>query len=637
VDFGIAKATWQASRTRPGVVKGKYAYMSPEQVEGRSLDARSDIYSVGICAYELMTGLPLYRRDNVTEAMKEIRDGKPVHPEHHRPDIPMELLAVLKRALETSKDARYPSAASMQLDLERYLKAATGLATPQLLGDFLRSEAPRTNEGEILEEPKLEGAPQPEEPPSAPARSRAVAGVAVKGGTAPLSSIKQTVTPAYQSLPALGAGSNPAAPAVGSTSTDSGSAPSNSRNPDAVSSSTEDLTTPGRPLRAAERARTSSSSARIAKPTPAVVGFGDAADDDLTRRDARLQDPPSTSGEHPTTRSPKLTPPSGERPVPGDDKSTSPGERAAKSGQHERAARSGQHPARSGPFPGNPLGDHREVSDQRRAVPGSELTAMLSNPPLQAAPKRRWPFALIALLVLGGGAAAGYRFVLPGLLGGPRPPSDPHPSRATAGADLGTPLDLKPVGDAGEAGSPDAASRLITTSLPVQTSATLGVNTRPSGAKVFIDGEALEMLTPVRMQPITAGPHHVIIERVGYQPREVDVALRPGEHRVLDFELLEERTLDPAGGTTTTPPSTAKKKTTPTPRSTGSGFLTAKTVPWSRAYDGTRLLGETPLVDVPLIEGTHVITFVNPDHPPVKRRITVRVGEQTRLSFSLDE
>src|SRR5262245_18293462 len=55
VDFGIAKAAWQAGRTRPGVVKGKFAYMSPEQVEGRRLDGRSDVFSAGICLYELIT------------------------------------------------------------------------------------------------------------------------------------------------------------------------------------------------------------------------------------------------------------------------------------------------------------------------------------------------------------------------------------------------------------------------------------------------------------------------------------------------------------------------------------------------------------------------------------------------------
>src|SRR5438067_12165066 len=94
VDFGIAKAQFAAGRTRPGVVKGKYAYMSPEQVEGRSLDGRSDVFSAGICLYELITGLPLVRRDDIVASMREIRDGKPIVPDKHRSDVPDGLVSI---------------------------------------------------------------------------------------------------------------------------------------------------------------------------------------------------------------------------------------------------------------------------------------------------------------------------------------------------------------------------------------------------------------------------------------------------------------------------------------------------------------------------------------------------------------
>ena len=635
VDFGIAKATWQASRTRPGVVKGKYAYMSPEQVEGRSLDARSDVFSAGICMYELMTGMPLFRRDNVTEAMKEIRDGKPIHPEHHRADIPPELLAILKKSLETSRDQRYATAAAMQLELERYLKSAAGMATPVLIGEFLRREAPAVSQGELLVE-GADGEPvsvPKSQKPTEPPPPRMASGIAVKGGTAPISSLKQTVTPAYDTPPV-----GPLGNVIPS----------------------DDLTTPGKLVRSVGA-------------TPGV-GFADVADDDLTRRDDRAPDGGTPSGEHATTRSAKITPPSGERPVSGERRSSdkivalgAEQPRTSKSDQHERpgsgqherqTGKSGQHERsgqRSGPFPGSPLGSYpQDPSEPSRPVLPSDVTAMMPNPPgverPPTAPRGR-PLLWLSLVAIGiaGGFFAVQRFA-PGLYGhtqhGTPDLRRPTPTTTTDRDPIKIVTPPAPTDMLAGAATPDAATapKMVTTALPVQTSATIAIYTRPTGAKVFIDGDVLDALTPVRMQPVTAGPHHVVIERVGCQPRELDVSLKVGEHRVLDFELPEERSLQPGTAPTPTPTPPTKKHGSSSsssskdpPRSAGNGFLTAKTVPWSRAYDGARLLGETPVVNVPLSEGPHTITFVNPDLPSVKKKIVVRVGEETKLNFPLQE
>ena len=573
VDFGIAKATWQASRTRPGVVKGKYAYMSPEQVEGRPLDARSDIFSVGICMYELMTGMPLYRRDNVTEAMKEIRDGKPIHPEHHRSGIPPELTAVLKRALETSRDTRYASAAAMQLDLERYLKAATELATPQLLGDFVRRESPAGPPGELLgdsnDTPESE---RPGEPLG-------------KGGTAQMSSLKQSVTPAYENVPILG---NSGASRLGSASSEGAG---------------EDLTTPGKPQRTGTSA--------------APRTFASEDDNDLTRRDDRPPEAPMRSGEQATVRSPKVDLSLEATEISRPERSVSD----RRSGNAPAQPRSGQHEpvhvqgSRSALFPSGtvgPLGGG--ISREHSSSPpllSSEPTSALHNPP---PPRRRWLTWAIPLgLVLLAAFAMWVR---------PHDQARPHENSIVVHDDESVHI------DAGmDPRKLDAGVQVVTTELPVQTSAMLGLNTRPSGAKVFIDGEPLEMLTPVRTLPVTAGPHHIVIERTGYQPREVDISLHAGEHRVLEFELPEEHSLQATRG----------KKTAFAPHPHGSGFLTVKTVPSSRAFDGSELLGETPLVNVPLSEGAHTITFMGEGGKVVKKKIIVRVGEESRLSFSLSE
>jgi eukaryotic-like serine/threonine-protein kinase len=124
VDFGIAKAAFAAGRTAPGVFKGKYAYMSPEQVDGLPLDGRSDLFSAGVCLYELLTGKPLFRRDDITEAMREIRALQmAIEPERHRRDLPSGLAAIVRRALARSPEDRYPDAASMKLELERFAAA----------------------------------------------------------------------------------------------------------------------------------------------------------------------------------------------------------------------------------------------------------------------------------------------------------------------------------------------------------------------------------------------------------------------------------------------------------------------------------------------------------------------------------
>src|SRR5690606_9975869 len=65
--FGIAKATTHASRTEGGVVKGKLSYLAPEQCLGKAIDARADVFALGICLYETLTGTPLYHEDNEYE------------------------------------------------------------------------------------------------------------------------------------------------------------------------------------------------------------------------------------------------------------------------------------------------------------------------------------------------------------------------------------------------------------------------------------------------------------------------------------------------------------------------------------------------------------------------------------------
>ncbi len=142
VDFGIAKATHQAEQTRPGVVKGKFAYMSPEQTVGKSLDGRSDVFSLGLVLWELLAGRVAVSREDPVEAMKVIRDGRLPAIETIRRDVPAALAAAVGRALSRDREDR-PTAAQLGLELEGYLKGAAGLATSMFVAEWVRANFPR--------------------------------------------------------------------------------------------------------------------------------------------------------------------------------------------------------------------------------------------------------------------------------------------------------------------------------------------------------------------------------------------------------------------------------------------------------------------------------------------------------------
>ncbi|MCP4499059.1 MAG: protein kinase [Deltaproteobacteria bacterium] len=124
VDFGIAKASTQLAQTRAGVLKGKYAYMSPEQVKGNKIDARADIFALGLVMYEMLTFRRAFERESSLKTLKAIVQEKPLNPREVNPDIPMEVVKLLSKALEKSPDRRYKDAQEMQLALEDYLDSS---------------------------------------------------------------------------------------------------------------------------------------------------------------------------------------------------------------------------------------------------------------------------------------------------------------------------------------------------------------------------------------------------------------------------------------------------------------------------------------------------------------------------------
>ena len=111
-DFGIARAT-ASSKTRTGVIKGTPYYMSPEQISGMKVDGRSDIFSLGIVFYQLLTGELPFGGENLAAIMYQITTVEPEPPTTHNPKIYKAAVAILNRALEKSLESRYQGAKQM--------------------------------------------------------------------------------------------------------------------------------------------------------------------------------------------------------------------------------------------------------------------------------------------------------------------------------------------------------------------------------------------------------------------------------------------------------------------------------------------------------------------------------------------
>jgi serine/threonine protein kinase len=121
IDFGIAKAAGKAGRTQAGILKGKFGYMSPEQILGLEIDRRSDVFGVGICLYELLTGERLFAAETDFATLEKVRAGTILPPSSFNPRVPEELEQIVLRALAKDREARYQSAVALHDALQAFL------------------------------------------------------------------------------------------------------------------------------------------------------------------------------------------------------------------------------------------------------------------------------------------------------------------------------------------------------------------------------------------------------------------------------------------------------------------------------------------------------------------------------------
>lgn len=156
VDFGIAKAGAH-SKTTTGVLKGKLSYMSPEQAWGKPIDHRSDIFSLGIVAYEMFTGERLFKGDSEINTLEKVREAKvePM-PSVINADMPQDIEKKLLRALSRNVNERYQSAAELESELGEslfsLLHADANASLRRFMHELFKEEIEAEHKSEMEEE-----------------------------------------------------------------------------------------------------------------------------------------------------------------------------------------------------------------------------------------------------------------------------------------------------------------------------------------------------------------------------------------------------------------------------------------------------------------------------------------------------
>jgi serine/threonine protein kinase len=138
VDFGVAKAADRAQETRSGTVKGKISYLSPEQCKGKRVDRRSDLFSLGICFWEMLTTERLYKRDSDFENMNAIVTEPTPPPSSRRPELPREIDALVGKLLAKSPDHRFQTADELIEAIEAVAARTGSVLSSAALGRLIR-------------------------------------------------------------------------------------------------------------------------------------------------------------------------------------------------------------------------------------------------------------------------------------------------------------------------------------------------------------------------------------------------------------------------------------------------------------------------------------------------------------------
>ena len=143
IDFGIAKAKGQGQTTLAGTIKGKFSYLAPEALFGH-VDARSDLFALGVIAYELLTNRPLFQGKDDMDTLTRVKDMPIPPPSRHNPQVPAEIDNIIMTALERDAEKRWQRATAMRQALTTETKRVSLIAHNQEVIDWIDSAFARS-------------------------------------------------------------------------------------------------------------------------------------------------------------------------------------------------------------------------------------------------------------------------------------------------------------------------------------------------------------------------------------------------------------------------------------------------------------------------------------------------------------
>jgi predicted ATPase/serine/threonine protein kinase len=172
LDFGIARGRRRGVKSDAGVVKGKFAYLAPEALEGAELDARADQFALGIVLFELSTLSRLFQRPSDAEVLRAVMECRIPRPSDRVPGYPLALEDILLRMLAREREHRFPDCDALRAELEAFLERHGRAHSPRRLGAWLRAlfpehakaDAGAVQPGELLPPAEAEAKRRSDEP-----------------------------------------------------------------------------------------------------------------------------------------------------------------------------------------------------------------------------------------------------------------------------------------------------------------------------------------------------------------------------------------------------------------------------------------------------------------------------------------